>query len=139
MIKEGDVAKITDFSVVDNDGNDITEVVNSEDLIFLVVMYDLNKTSTNKMDLINDFAKKAESEGIEFIGLSAASYELAEEFRHKNQTPFPIYTTDGIVLKTIIRSNPGLVMMRRGTVVGKWHNNDIPTFEDVLDEYNVTQ
>ena len=33
-------------------------------------MYDLNKTSTNKMDLINDFAKKAESEGIEFIGLS---------------------------------------------------------------------
>ena len=139
LIKEGDVAKITDFSVVDNDGNDITEVVNSEDLIFLVVMYDLNKTSTNKMDLINDFAKKAESEGIEFIGLSAASYELAEEFRHKNQTPFPIYTTDGIVLKTIIRSNPGLVMMRRGTVVGKWHNNDIPTFEDVLDEYNVTQ
>lgn len=135
LIKEGDVAKITDFSVVDETGEDITYSVLDEELIFLLVMYDLGKTDVEHMPLINEFAKKAESQSIPFVALTAATYEFSEEFRHQHQTPFPFYTTDGIVLKTIIRSNPGLVLLSKGTVVAKWHSNDLPSFEEVDAKY----
>lgn len=135
LIKEGDVAKITDFSVVDETGEDITYSVLDEELIFLLVMYDLGKTDVEHMPLINEFAKKAESHSIPFVALTAATYEFSEEFRHQHQTPFPFYTTDGIVLKTIIRSNPGLVLLSKGTVVAKWHSNDLPSFEEVDAKY----
>lgn len=135
LIKEGDVAKITDFSVVDETGEDITYSVLDEELIFLLVMYDLGKTDVEHIPLINEFAKKAESQSIPFVALTAATYEFSEEFRHQHQTPFPFYTTDGIVLKTIIRSNPGLVLLSKGTVVAKWHSNDLPSFEEVDAKY----
>ncbi len=135
LIKEGDVAKITDLSIVNERGDDITETVLSEDVTFLLIMYDLNKTNTDNMEQIVEFANKSDEMGIPFMGLSAANYELKEEFRHQYQTPFPINTTDGIVLKTIIRSNPGLILLKKGTVIAKWHNNDIPDFQKVNEKY----
>jgi uncharacterized membrane protein YphA (DoxX/SURF4 family) len=135
LVKEGDVAKITDFSVVDESGNDITYSVLDEELIFLTIMYDLGKTDVSKIDAINVIAKQAEADAIPFAALTAATAEYSEEFRHQYQTPFPFYTTDGIVLKTIIRSNPGLVLLSKGTVVAKWHSNDLPTYQEISEQY----
>jgi uncharacterized membrane protein YphA (DoxX/SURF4 family) len=135
LVEEGDVAKITDFSVTDPSGNDITYSILDEELIFLTIMYDLGKTDVSHIDAINELAKKADADAIPFAALTAATAEFSEEFRHQHQTPFPFYTTDGIVLKTIVRSNPGLVLLSRGTVVDKWHGNDLPTYEEVSERY----
>ncbi len=135
LVEEGDVAKITDFSVLGPSGNDITYSILDEELIFLTIMYDLGKTEVNHIGAINEIAKKADADGVSFAALTAATAEFSEEFRHQYQTPFPFYTTDGIVLKTIVRSNPGLVLLSKGTIVAKWHGNDLPTYEEVSEQY----
>tara|TARA_R110002049_G_scaffold278391_6_gene457185 strand:+ start:10059 stop:11330 length:1272 start_codon:yes stop_codon:yes gene_type:complete len=137
LIKEGDVAKITDFSIEDESGNDITYSILDEELVFLVIMYDLGKADVDKIGAINEIAKKAEANLIPFVALTAATAEFSEEFRHQYQTPFPFYTTDGIVLKTIVRSNPGLVLLRKGTIVAKWHSNDLPSYEEISSKYSL--
>lgn len=135
LIKEGDEPKITDFSITDSDGNEMTDVFLSKDYVFMLIAYDLSKSDTDNIEQINRFASEAQEAGIEFIGLSAAGYAQKEDFRHQHQTPFDFYITDGIVLKTIVRSNPGLVLMKEGTVLAKWHENDIPQFTEVKQQF----
>ena len=72
---------------------------------------------------------------IPFITLSASSDELIDEFRHDVQAAYPFYFTDETTLKTIVRSNPGLLLLKKGTIIGKWHHNDFPTFEELKQNY----
>ena len=57
--------------------------------------------------------------------------EDINEFKHETASVMPFYFTDETTLKTIVRSNPGLVMLKKGTVVGKWHFNDFPNYQDI--------
>ena len=54
-----------------------------------------------------------------------------ESFRHEVQLAVPYFFVDGVVLKAMIRSNPGLIYMENGTIKGKWHYNDVPKIEDI--------
>lgn len=135
LIEEGDVAEITDFSITGMDEVDYTDEFLNKPYVFMLIMYDLSATETDNFDQINELAKKAQDSGMEFIGLSSAGYQQANDFRHKHQTPFDFYITDGIVLKTIVRSNPGLILLHKGTVLGKWHNNDIPAFSEIQETF----
>lgn len=101
---------------------------------FMLVAYDLKKTNTAVMPKVNEFVAACQKEGIEFIG-ATSSADMVEEFRHQHQNAFPYYSNDATSLKTIIRSNPGLVMMKDTVVTGMWHHNDFPTFEDVKRDY----
>lgn len=101
---------------------------------FMLVCYDLNKTNRSVMPAVNAFAAACEKEGIEFIGATSSAKEV-EEFRHQQQNAFPYYINDATSLKTIIRSNPGLVLMKDTVVTGMWHYHDFPKFEDVKEEY----
>jgi hypothetical protein len=56
-----------------------------------------------------------------------------ETFRHEHQLAVPYYYADATVLKTIIRSNPGIALWNNGTVLGKWHHNDTPTASEILE------
>ncbi|MEC8853061.1 MAG: hypothetical protein VYD33_01315, partial [Bacteroidota bacterium] len=69
--------------------------------------------------------------GITFVALSASADELIDEFRHENHIMFPYHFTDATTLKTIIRSNPGLVKIEEGTITGKWHFNDFPSIKNL--------
>jgi hypothetical protein len=109
------------------------EFIFKEGYKFMLVAYDLNKTDTKVQPAVNAFAAACEKENIPFIGVTASGDKL-ESFRHEHQNAFPYYTNDATSLKTIIRSNPGLVMMKDTVVVGKWHYNDFPTFEKVKSE-----
>ena len=48
---------------------------------------------------------------------------------------YPFYFTDETTLKTIIRSNPGMLWLKEGTIVGKWHHNDFPDSENLTNQY----
>lgn len=98
---------------------------------FLLVAYDLEKTNVKRMDEINAFASKAAENNVEFIA-ATASRDMAEAFRHEHQNPFRYYFNDATALKTIIRSNPGLVMLKDTVVVKMWHHKDFPTFEKAM-------
>ena len=101
---------------------------------FMLVCYDLEKTHAAVMPAVNAFAAACEKEGIEFIG-ATSSADKVEDFRHQHQSAFPFYINDATSLKTIIRSNPGLVLMKDTVVTGMWHYNDFPVFEEIKGEY----
>ncbi len=127
---KGYEAPVQDFSI-SIDGADYTESILSTDYAFLVVAYNLSKTDKEAWSQLNDLATGAEGIEIPFITMSASSDEMIEEFRHEVQATYPFYFTDETTLKTIVRSNPGLLLLKKGTIIGKWHHNDFPTFEEV--------
>ncbi len=134
IIEYGYEPPVHDF-IITLDDEDITESVLSEPVVFLLIAYNMEKTHTGAYEKINEFASATQAADIPFVGLTATLSGKAEEMRHEWQMPFPIGNMDETTLKTIIRSNPGIVMLKKGMVVKKWHYNDLPDFEKVKKEY----
>jgi uncharacterized membrane protein YphA (DoxX/SURF4 family) len=134
VIREGDNAAIHDFSISD-DGTDITDDVLNMPHVFVLVAYDINKSNEGVQSQINDFVALCQKEGIEFIGLTSSGPGEVDAFRHKHNSMFKYYSTDMTTLKTMIRSNPGLMLLKKGTVQAMWHYNDFPTFDEVKKNY----
>lgn len=137
LISEGYVPPIHDFTIATSMGNDITEIVlNDNKFTFLFVAYDLNKTSHKKMEAINQIAALANELGnCNFIGLTASVDSEIETFTQETKADFTFFNTDEITLKTIVRSNPGIVLLKKGTILDKWHHKNTPSTQEVLEEY----
>jgi len=132
LISAGDKPAITDFSITAEDGNDYSaDYFNEPGYIFMLVAYDINKTDDASLKKINTFVDQCNADGSYFIGLTSSLYNEVEDFRHKNQTMFDFFTCDAITLKTIVRANPGIVLMKQGNILGKWNANDLPEYEEV--------
>lgn len=135
VVRQGYKPPIHDFSI-SKEGTDITEqVLNHEGYYFLLIAYNINKSNEEVQIKINEFAASCEKNKLPFIGMSASADSEIEAFRHKHQNAFEYYTTDETTLKTIIRSNPGLVLLKKGVVMAQWHYNDFPTFEEFRKEF----
>ncbi len=125
LISKGYKPPIHDFSIVNKEYVDITEdVLYKPGYTFLLAMYDLNKTSeegAKKAEIIYQNSLKT---GTAFYALTASSDDEVEAFKKKNDVTFPFFKTDPIALKTMVRANPGLVLLKKGTVVGNWNWRD---------------
>lgn len=122
---------ITDFIIEDYDGNDVSsEILSGDDLVFLQVTYDLENADISRQADITAFANAALADGYRFFGVSSAGYDEAEEYRHTHQCKYPFLVGDEKVLKTVIRANPGIVVLKDGVVVNKWNHNDLPSYEE---------
>ena len=136
LIVQGDVAAITDFTMMADDGNDYAQDYFNEDgYILMFIAYDINKTDNKAVKKVNTFINQFTTNGGYAIGLTASLYNDVETFRHENQTMFDFYTCDAITLKTIVRANPGIVLMKKGNILGKWNANDLPEFETFKSNY----
>ena len=122
--------KITDFSVWNEDG-DFTESV-FEGNKLLVLMFDVNKSRFDKMEGINDLVAQLGSEVDSWV-VTANDEATFENFRHEYQVAMPYYYADGTVIKAMIRANPGMMLIKDGVVMAKWHNNDIPDVDNILE------
>ncbi|HLG35602.1 MAG TPA: BT_3928 family protein [Bacteroidia bacterium] len=132
VIQQGDVPHIHDFNMYDDDGADYKEeFLSFPGYKFMLVAYDINKSDENVQHKINDFAALCQKEKIPFIGLSGSVAKDIDVFRHEHNSMFNYYQCDMTTLKTIIRSNPGLVLLNGATVVAIWHYNDFPSFDEV--------
>lgn len=133
IIQEFIDAPINNFFVQDVYGDDYTEAyLSNPDYHFLVVAYNLDLTNKKAFtERINTFVSKAEDEDYHVIGITGSSFETIDKFRHEVQASYPFYQSDGVGLKTIIRSNPGVVMLKNGIVIDKWHFRNLPSFEEI--------
>jgi hypothetical protein len=123
-------AKITDYAVSSIEGEDVTATT-FEGAKLLFIIYDASKASTKNVEKIKSLINALDGK-IEMMALTASSGEQFEAFRHQNQLAVPYYFADATVLKTIVRSNPGITLWVNGTVKGMWHHNDTPDAEEVL-------
>lgn len=121
--------KITDYNLW-NDEGDFTDASFSG-VKLLIIIPDINHAKIKKIPAINELTNDLKDKMDVWVITSndEASYE---NFRHEYQIPLPYYYVDGTVAKAMIRANPGLFLMKDGVVKGKWHNNDIPTPEEIL-------
>jgi hypothetical protein len=135
LIRKGDEPAIHDFSIVGTDGNDYTEKILSYDgYYFFLVCYDLEKTNKNVFGKVNDFAKLCHADKIPIICLTASKDQI-ESFKKETGTDIDFFLTDGTQLKTMIRSNPGLMLLKKGTVIDMWHYHSFPSYTDVKEKY----
>ena len=104
--------------------------------MFLIIFSDVNYANTKTMSRVNSFAEAAEADGKYVYALTASLFDDVDQFRHENQVPITFYSADDTMLKTVIRSNPGIVMLKKGDVVGKWHFNDLPNYSQLKKELN---
>lgn len=129
VLDPGIPAKITNLFIFNEDKEDITdELLEHQGYSLIVVAYKLSKTHTSAFEHLNKLADASDKAGIKFYALSS---EDAEDFRHKYQCAYPFYQADETPLKTIQRSNPGLLLLKDGVVVNKWHYKNLPTADEL--------
>lgn len=129
MVKRGFQPDIHDFNITSLSGEDITSsVLTDTSYYFIVISYDLVKSDKKYLEKIIDIYRNAVSENHKFICLTSSTQDEIEKFRMQYKTPYKFYLTDPITLKTIIRANPGLMVLKGGTILGKWNSRDIPEY-----------
>lgn len=133
LLEEGDKAPIHDFTI-EGIGEDFTERFLDIDYLFIIVAYDISKTNIEAQKGLNGFIDKAAKAGVMTVGLSASPDDKLEGFRRDVNAMYSYFFTDETTLKTIVRSNPGILLLKKGTIIGKWHHNDLPEFENVEKE-----
>jgi len=137
LVSKGCEPPIHDFIMEDVDGNDLTEDILTEDYVLLVIAYDIKQSNTASQAKLNEIYDASNSDGGPYMyAVSANGYNESEQFKHENQNMFDYLTADATMLKTIIRSNPGLVLLHQGTVIGKWHFNDFPEYAEIKELMN---
>ncbi len=137
-IDDSEVIRTHDLLIEDSSGHDVTDlIINNIDYQFILLAYDLENTDINAFAQINALYQDVEDHEYSFVILSSSLPEVAMEFRNSNNLNenIEIFFSDDIVLKTMIRANPGLMLMKDGIVLAKWHSNDIPGFKDIQDRY----
>lgn len=129
-VSDGYEPPIHDFSL-NTDTGDITQWLLSQDAIVMVLSYEMEKASEEGMKAIGEWAWNLDEVGIQTIGWTSSSYEVVEAAKHEAQIPIDFTTGDGTAIKTVIRSNPGVVALQNGVIVGKWHWNDAPSVDEL--------
>ncbi|MBP1637730.1 MAG: hypothetical protein H6Q18_519 [Bacteroidetes bacterium] len=128
LVSKGYTPPIHNFQIIDQQQNDITDfVLDYKGTVNLLCMYDLSKSSEKGAKQAEILYQKKKSQGVLFYALTASSDEDVEAFRTKTGVTFPFCKTDPITLKTIVRGNPALMIIKNGTVVGKWNWRDFLT------------
>jgi len=133
--------KISDYSLWNEDGDFTNESFLGNKLF--IVIHDVNKLGIDRRK-INEFItklKKLKSDinfWVEPIVLTSSDSKSLSSFLDKNKISIKSIYGDASVLKTMIRSNPGFLLMRNGTVRGKWHFNKFPDPTEILSGVNIT-
>jgi phosphoglycolate phosphatase-like HAD superfamily hydrolase len=130
VLNEDAKPKITDYKVW-NDAGDYTEETFKGKKLFLIIK-NLSDINTAALPDMNKLINNVRTKGIEPVILTSGNSAEIEKFLSEHQLVAPYYYVDATVLKTISRSNPGLWLLKDGTVKGKWHYNDTPTAEEVI-------
>lgn len=129
LVSKGYQPSIHDFSIVNSDYVDITEdILTYPAHTFLLIMYDINKSSEEGAKLAEVIYRQTLKSGVKFYALTGSSDDEVANFKKKTGITFQFYKTDPITLKTMVRANPGLVLLKNGTVLGNWN------WRDFLDE-----
>jgi triosephosphate isomerase len=133
LVSRGYVPPITDFHLATLDGDDVTwEVLEQPGYTFLVVAHDLERTNEGMLDVLNDLYDYAIVNGYAFYMLTSSSEQAAREWTEHTAAAYPYLQADEILLKTMIRSNPGLIVLKDATVIGKWSAADMPRDEQLV-------
>ena len=130
---DGEDSPYAEFFIEDIDeGEDITEqVLNNEGYTFLLVSPHLEQADDSQLDGLNRIYEYSQDHGYPFYCLTASSQRGITRWQDITGAEYPFCQTDETTLKTVIRSNPGLLLLKNGVIIRKWSHNALPTAEEM--------
>jgi uncharacterized membrane protein YphA (DoxX/SURF4 family) len=137
LVKKGFEPKIRDLNIQDAQGNNYNQELLSNPFYSLVIVaYNLEGTNTNALNRINALAANLiQNFNTRVILLTSNAPANAEVFAKQHKLVGELFYADGVPLKTMVRSNPGIILLKNGTVINKWHYHNMPKYEDLVKNY----
>jgi uncharacterized membrane protein YphA (DoxX/SURF4 family) len=137
LVKKGFTPKIRDLVIQDAQGNDYTkELLSNPFYNIIIVAYDLNKTDGEAINRLNALALNlSQAYNTRTVLLTSNSAKDAEAFSKEHHLLSEIFYADEVPLKTMVRANPGILLLKNGTVINKWHYHSIPKFDVLVKKY----
>jgi len=123
LVKKGYEAPIHDFEILNMDFDDLTyDILESEEPVTLVTMYDLKKTDLKQIDKVRDLYNECWANGTLCYFLTGSGEDDIEAFCEEHELPIDAFCTiDPVTLKTIVRANPGVFVVQNGTIIDKYN------------------
>ena len=132
MISKGYEPPIHDFSIMDAFGTDITSAVLADPgFSFLLISDHLEEAHRGALRYAEELSTYCDATGHSFYCITASGDAVIRELQEELGLGFGINIMDETTLKTIIRANPGLLLLQEGTILAKWHHNDFPPAEEI--------
>lgn len=126
-VLEGKDGRFDEFYLMDSEYNDATErVLSADGYSFLIVSPHLEEAYQNNIDLINDLYYYCRDAGYPIYGITASGGETVRSWSENTYAQYEFLYADEIVLKTMIRRNPGVMVLKDGVIVAKWSDRNIP-------------
>nr|WP_317131171.1 BT_3928 family protein [Pedobacter helvus] len=137
LIKKGYDVKIKDLMITDASGTDYTkEIVENPYYSLVVVAYNLNETNENAIAEANALALNAADQfNIRTVLLTSNSAQDADKFSKRLKLFMEVFYADAVPLKSMVRANPGVLLLKNGTIVNKWHYHSLPSFDQLTEKY----
>jgi uncharacterized membrane protein YphA (DoxX/SURF4 family) len=137
LVKKGYDPKIKDLIITDASGTDYTkELLENPYYSLVIVAYDLKNTNLKAIGNLNAIAYTAtEQYNIRSVLLTSNSASDAEIFIKKNNLFAEVFYADAVPLKSMLRANPGVLLLKNGVIVNKWHYHNMPTFDELAKKY----
>jgi len=137
LVKKGYEPPIKDLSIQDAQGSNYTnELLSNPYNSLIVVAYDLNHTNVEAIGKLNAMAANLIHDfNTRTIMLTSNSAKDAEAFARKNHLVMEIFYADEVPLKSMVRANPGVILMKNGVILNKWHYHSMPKYEDLVKQY----
>ncbi|MBC7416870.1 MAG: hypothetical protein H7325_01775 [Pedobacter sp.] len=137
LLKKGYEPEIRDLIIADASGTDYTkEIIENPYYNLVYVAYNLSDTDENAVGKLNALALNATRQfNIRSVLLTSTSAQTASDFVKKNNLFAEVFYADAVPLKSMIRSNPGVLLFKNGVIVNKWSANQIPSFEELSKKY----
>lgn len=131
LIFKGEEPPIHDFTISTLEGEDLTaSILADTGFVFLIISPDLNEASENGMNKMNEISLKTAAFNFSTYCLTSSPTSEITEFVNTFKPSFPVCITDETTLKTIIRANPGLMILKNGIVIEKWNFRDMPEIDE---------
>lgn len=132
LVSQGYVPPITDFYLSSLAGDDVTwDVLEHPGYTFLLLARNLERTNEGLLDVINDLYDYARVNDYPFYMLTSSNVEAIDEWTAHTGASYPYLNADETLLKTMLRTNTGLVVLKDATIVGKWSATDFPRDEQL--------
>jgi uncharacterized membrane protein YphA (DoxX/SURF4 family) len=135
-IDDSGVIKGHNLKIFDMEGADFTETfINNPGYQFLVASYSLTESPKKGFEKVNALFTDVYARGLSMVVLTGSLQDEIQDFRKGLHPDLEFYNADDVELKMMIRANPGLILLKNGIVMGKWHWRDIPSLQELQEEF----
>jgi len=137
LVKKGYEPKIKDLIITDASGTDYTkELIENPYYNLIVVAYNLNHTNEDAIGKLNALVMDAtEQFNIRTVFLTSNSAQDADAFSKRKKLLAEIFFADAVPLKSMVRANPGVLLLKNGVVINKWSYQSMPSFDRLKTAY----